>query len=58
MPAVSIPITILGLSNVESGRRPIMKILKFYSGLFVLVHVRISQCDFLLKLGARGMQGT
>ena len=46
MPAVSIPITILRLPNVESGRRPIMKIFKFYSGLFVLVHVRISQCEF------------
>ena len=46
MLAVSIPITILRLPNVESGRRPIMKIFKFYSGLFVLVHVRISQCKF------------
>ena len=35
MPAVSIPITILRLPNVESGRRPMMKIFKFYSGLFV-----------------------
>ena len=34
------------LPNVESGRRPIMKIFKFYSALFVLVHVRISQCEF------------
>ena len=33
----------LRLPNVESGRRLIMKIFKFYSGLFVLVHVRISQ---------------
>ena len=30
----------------------------FYSGLIVLVHVRISQCDFLITWGARGMQGT
>ena len=29
MPAVRIPITILPIPNVESGRRPIMKILKF-----------------------------
>ena len=43
MPAVSTPITILHLPNVESGRRPIMEIFKFYSGLFVLVHVRISE---------------
>ena len=46
MLAVSILITILRLPNVESGRRPIMKIFTFYSGLFVLVHVRISQCKF------------
>ena len=44
--AVSILITILRLPNVESGRRPIIKIIKFYSGCFVLVHVRISQCEF------------
>ena len=43
---ISIPITILRLPNVDSGRRPIMKMFNFYSGLFVLVHVRISQCDF------------
>ena len=43
MPTVSIPMTILRLSIVESGQRSIMKNFKFYSGLFVLVHVRISQ---------------
>ena len=32
--------------NVESGRRPTVEIFKFYSGLFVLVHVRIIQCEF------------
>ena len=44
MPAVRIPIPILRLPNAESGRRPIMKKIKFYFGLFVFVHVRISQC--------------
>ena len=34
MQAVSIPITLLSLPNVEPVRRPIMKIFKFYSGLF------------------------
>ena len=47
MPAVSFPITILRLPNVESGRRPIIKIFTFYSGLFVLVHVRISQYNLV-----------
>ena len=46
MRAVSIPITILRLPNVESRRRPIMKIFQFYYGVFVLVHARISQCEF------------
>ena len=46
MPAVSIPITILCLPNVESGRRPIMKIFKDYSGLFDLVHVRSVDANF------------
>ena len=32
MSAVSIPITVLRATNVESGRRPIIKIFKFYSG--------------------------
>ena len=41
MSAVSIPVTIFCLPNDESGRRPIMKIFKIYSGLFGLVHVRI-----------------
>ena len=46
MSQVSILITILRLPYVEAGRRPIMKITKFYSGLFVLVHLQISQCEF------------
>ena len=40
--------TILRLPNVKSGRRPIMKKSKFYSGLFVFVHLQISQCKFCL----------
>ena len=32
--------------NVESDRRPIMEIFKFYCRLFVLEHVRIRQYEF------------
>ena len=46
VPTLSIPITILCLPNAESRWRPFMKIFKFYSGLFVLVHVQLSQCEF------------
>ena len=55
MPAVRIPITILCLPNVESGRRPIVKFFKFYSGLFVLVHVHISQFGVHVECKARDL---
>ena len=44
--ADSFPFTILRLPNVESGRRPIINISKFYSGLFIMVHVQIIQSEF------------
>ena len=46
MPTVSIPITILRLPNVESRRRPIMKKLKIYCGLFVLYMYESANANF------------